>query len=156
MTFFNLEAFFCLFSYCIFWFILYWFNFLVANCWKYIYRFLQFISFFFFLLLLINFLLSTFATESQELKIGEIGSIIHGTWSFLYHAWKYKSTEGKKAESLVNMLDWDSETWILFLLCPTWPWANSFLCAFVQHGDSHTFSPIMLCFFQLWSLDSQR
>lgn len=35
---------------------------------------------------LINFLLSTFATESQELKIGEIDSIIHGTWSFLYHA----------------------------------------------------------------------
>ena len=107
---------------------------------------------------LINFLLIPFATESQEAFWckGEIGSIIHGTWSFLYHVQKYKSTEGKKAECVVNMLDWDWETWILFLLCPTWPWANPFLYAFVQHGDSHTFSPIMLYFFQLWGLDLWR
>lgn len=123
---------------------------LFANWWKYIYRF------FFFVSPLINFLHNLIATESWEVKKGKIISIIHGTWSFLYRIWKYRITEGNKAESVVNMLDWDLETWILFLLCPTWPWANPFLCAFVQHRDSHIFSPFMLCFFQLWGLDSWR
>lgn len=85
MTFFNLEAFFVCFpivfsdSYCID----LTFQLQIAGN-TFIDSFNLFL--FFFLLPLINFLLSTFATESQELKIGEIGSIIHGTWSFLYHA----------------------------------------------------------------------
>lgn len=55
---------------------------------------------------------------------------------FWYQVWKYKSTEGKKVGSVVNMLDWDSETWFLFPLCYTCPWQIHFSVVLCNMGQS--------------------